>query len=510
MPRFSISLALGGLAAAAPAPGHHGGSWSGFLSAWEPSPASSYSDAASPATADTILTSFTLDSQIPAIPTLPPNSTEPGAAPTLVSSATTGITTHGPYSGTPTTIGAEHASTTISATIPILPNTLATYYNSNGKLTEPEPTPYMPAGGVGVNGTLPIYMVQSDFDFESVALGLHQEYIELDLFHYGLEIFSEQDFIDAGLTREDRDLIEYMSIQETGHASLLTNMLGEAAPKQCTYDYPFETVREFIDFNVKLTRWGESGTWGFLSHLNSKEVATLLVQAEAIEARQQAAFRQMLGLHPFPFWFAPGVPQSWHWTLLAQYISSCPENNTRLVWQNFPNLYVDNQPNPNRWSPNDTAPGEGQIGNRAGNPSDSNIPEDESCVNVNVTGYSCGPAISRDRNEPLSFPGREIFVHWDDPGLAVGPNNSYVTSTQAGEPAFVAWVSQLNITFTPLTITGNHTGSSWQPPNQVFQTDSAVNETVFLALTDSDLYVTPFNLTMLNPHVRALGIFLAG
>lgn len=164
----------------------------------------------------------------------------------------------------------------------------------------------MVEGGVGIDGTVPVYMVQSDFDYESIALGLHQEYIELDLFHYGLEVFSEQDFIDAGLTAEDRHLIEYMAIQEAGHASLLTNMLGESAPKQCTYDYPFTTVREFIDFNVKLTRWGESGNWGFLSHLDSKEVATLLVQAEAIEARQQSVFRQMLGLHPMPIWFAPG------------------------------------------------------------------------------------------------------------------------------------------------------------------------------------------------------------
>lgn len=160
---------------------------------------------------------------------------------------------------------------------------------------------------MGTNGTLPVYMVQSDFDFQSVALGVHQEYIELDLFHYGLEVFSEQDFIDAGFNSEDRKLIEYMAIQEAGHASLLSDMLGEAAPKQCTYDYPFTTVREFIDFNARLTRWGESGNWGFLSHLDSTEVATLIVQAEAIEARQQAVFRQMLGLHAMPIWFAPGT-----------------------------------------------------------------------------------------------------------------------------------------------------------------------------------------------------------
>jgi hypothetical protein len=99
-------------------------------------------------------------------------------------------------------------------------------------------------------------MDQSDFDFRSVALGVHQECIELDLFHYGMEVFSKQDFIDAGLNSEDRKLIEYMAIQEAGHASLLSDMLGEAAPKQCTYDYPFTTVREFIGFNARLTRWG--------------------------------------------------------------------------------------------------------------------------------------------------------------------------------------------------------------------------------------------------------------
>lgn len=244
--------------------------------------------------------------KIPSVETQPPRGSEPGAAPTLVNSATSGTTTHGPYTGTPTTTGALQAESTLAQSIAPQPNPTATYYNPDGRLTQPQPMPYMPAGGVGMNGTLPVYMVQSDFDYQSVALGVHQEYIELDLFHYGLERFSEQDFLDAGLTVEDRRLIEYMAIQEAGHATLLSNMLGESAPKQCTYNYPFTTVREFLDFNVKLTRWGESGNWGFLSHLDSKEVATLIVQAEAIEARQQSVFRQLLGLHPMPIWFAPG------------------------------------------------------------------------------------------------------------------------------------------------------------------------------------------------------------
>jgi hypothetical protein len=150
------------------------------------------------------------------------------------------------------------------------------------------------------------------------------------------------------------------------------------------------------------------------------------------------------------------------------------------------------------------------VGNRTGDPGNSKILKNESCVHFNKTGYNCGPAIARDRNVPLSFPGREVFLTWDDPGLLVGPNNSYVTSTTAGQPAFVAWLSQLNLTYTPLNLTGPNSGSTYQPASEVFKTDPAVNGTMFVALTDTELYVTPYNLTMLNPHVRALGLYQAG
>jgi hypothetical protein len=364
-------------------------------------------------------------------------------------------------------------------------------------------------GGLGTNGSLPRYMVNSDFDFESIALGLYQEWIELDLFNNGLAIFSEEDFIAAGLTAEDRALIQFMAQQEEGHATLLTNMLGQAAPKQCTYNYPYTNVREFVDFNQKLTRFGESGVWGFINHLDSREVGQLLAQSIATEARQQMSFRQMLGLHPMPVWFETGIPQSWAWTLLAPYISSCPENNTRLAWQNFPALHILNQPNPNRFSANDTTLSE-VVGNRTSDPSKADIPSDESCVNLNVTGYGCGPAISRNRSEPLSFPGKQVLFKWDVPGSAVGPNNSYVTSTSAGTPVYAAWVSQLNLTYTPLTMTGTNEGFTYQPAGETYAGDGAVNGTMFVALTDSDLYLTPFNLSMINPHVVALGLYQSG
>jgi len=430
--------------------------------------------------------------------------------PPIRSSQVTGATSHGPYSGTPTTTGAEQAPSTVAKSIGTLPpNPTATYYNKNGKLFHAEPAPYVPAGGLGTNGSLPRYMVESDFDYESITLGLYQEWIELDLFHNGLAVFDEQAFLDAGLTAEDRSLIEFMADQEAGHATLLSNMLGETAPPQCTYDYPFTTVREYVDFNQRLTRFGESGVWGFINHLDSREVGQLLAQSIATEARQQMIFRQMSGLQPMPVWFETGIPQSWAWTYLAPYITSCPANTTRLAWQNFPGLHFVNGANINRFSPNDTGNYE-YTDNRTSSPSLSTIPANQSCQNVNVTGYGCDPAISRNRSEPLSFPGKKVYLEWENPGSPVGPNNSYVTATTAGAPQFAAWVSQLNLTYTPLTTTGANSGFTFQPDSVVYAGDPAANGTMFVALTDSDLFLTPFNLSMMNPHVVALGLYQAG
>ena len=416
---------------------------------------------------------------------------------------------HGPYTETPTTTGAVDGPTTLAVSVAAGPaNPTATYYNADGVPKNPFPAPYTPAGGLGTNGSLPRYMVESDYDFESIALGLYQEWIELDLFHDGLARFTEAQFLEAGLNSEYTSLINFMANQETGHATLLSNMLGEAAPKQCYYDYPYTTVREWLDFMQRVTRWGESGVWGFINHLDSREVGQLLAQSIATEARQQQLFRQMSGLTPMDVWFENGWPQSWSWTMLAPYISYCPENTTRLAWQNFPTLHILNNANINRFSPNDTGLNE-TVGNRISDPSISNLTSG-ACINVTAPGYGCGPDVAHNKSEPLSFPGKQVLLQWEAPGQAVGPNNSYVTSTSAGAPKYVAWSSQLNLTYSPLTVTGEHSGYTFQPEGFVYGDDGIINGTMAILLTDLDLYVTPFNTSLLNPHVVALGLYVAG
>ncbi|KAI2615304.1 ferritin-like domain-containing protein [Hypoxylon sp. NC1633] len=430
------------------------------------------------------------------------------AATTASDVRVTNVTSHGRYTGpVPTTVGA--LSTTVTASsIPARPaEPYKSQYPADGKLHQPQPAPYTPAGGLGTNGTQPVYRVASDFDYESIALALYQEWIELDLFHWGLATFSVEDFEAAGLHAEDRYLLQFMAEQEVGHATALTNMLGAQAPKQCTYNYPISNVREFVDFNQKLTRWGESGVYGFLNHLDSRETAQILLQSISTEARQQMIFRQFEGLFPMPVWFEVGIPQSWAWTLLAPYISSCPSNQTRLIWQNFPPLRIFNQPNPTRingsnaWNETTSA---------YANAAKVNITADENCMYAEDGTEDCTPAITQNRTTPLSYPGRQIFLQWDNPGGRTGPNNSYVTSTGAGTPRFAAFVSQLNVTYAPLRNIRNNTAYAIQPNTTTYEGDPAINGTVFLAITDADIYVTPFNLSLINPHVNALAIFQAG
>lgn len=434
---------------------------------------------------------------------------------------------HTPFSGTPLTTGALTASSIGSGISSggVAPG--ATTYPSDGNLHNAEPAPYVPAGGVGTNGSTPVYNAKSDFDYESLvsrlytldctlslvtdmrlqALALYQEWIELDLFQHGLRRFSGGDFKAAGLNDADRDLIAFMAEQEAGHATLISNILGSKAPQQCAYDYPYTNVNEFLDFCQKLTRFGEAGVYGFLAHLNSREAASLLTLSITTEARQQMIFRQFQGLFPMPVWFEVGIPQSWAWTLLAPYISSCPSNQTRLVWQNFPALRILHQPSiaTASNSSNSTGPLNNTIS------SGTNVVDSSGGSSGSNSSSDGGATVTRAIGA-LSFPGRQVRLHWESAGKGVGPNSSYVTSTQAKAAKYVVWVSQLNITYTPLHIITNATGSygnstgrgyTLQPDLKTYQGDPAINGTLFIAITDDDPYLTPFNLSLINPHVVA-------
>lgn len=242
-------------------------------------------------------------------------------------------------------------------------------------------------------------------------------------------------------------------------------------------------VREYIDFSQKLTRWGESGVYGFLNHLDAREVGQLLLQSISTEARQQMIFRQFNGQFPMPVWFETGIPQSWAWTLLAPYISSCPAGTPQLIWQNYPALHILNQPNPARIDGADVY--NETRGDYANTLSTADIAPEDACINATTVGQNCAPGITRNRTEPLSYPGREVFLQWETPGQPIGPNNSYVTSTSASTPQFAMWVTQLNVTYSPLLNVSGNSAYTIQPNVSTYEGDPAINGTMFLAIVSN-------------------------
>jgi len=321
--------------------------------------------------------------------------------------------------------------------------------------------------------TNPVYIAGSDFDYESFNLVLQVEHIEYTLFGYGIDRWSDADFVSQNLTADDRALIAFFQQQEIGHELLVAGLMGrpDLATARCEYNFPnFTSILDFIDLNQRITRFGESGVIGFLSHLNSQPSATNLAQAIATETRQQFAFRQLEGLFPIDIWFIPGITQSMTWTLLAPLISSCPANTPKIMWNNFPALNITNNPYPP--------------------PGPSNA--------VAKTGY-----------QPTA-PGRNVTLSWEAPGKSVGPNNSYTTRSDAGSPKYVAWISQLGLNYTDLQVdSGGYAGSTIQPGGDLFYNgtlysgDPAVNDTVFVLITDAKPFLTPFNLSLIEPHIVA-------
>lgn len=93
---------------------------------------------------------------VAATPSGPPTRSHPTSQP------------HVAFSGTPSTTGALSASVVGMnvSVVPVQPS--ATTYPSDGQLHDPEPAPYVPAGGLGTNST-PVYNAKSDFDYESLV-----------------------------------------------------------------------------------------------------------------------------------------------------------------------------------------------------------------------------------------------------------------------------------------------------------------------------------------------------
>jgi len=156
---------------------------------------------------------------------------------------------------------------------------------------------------------------------------------------------------------------------------------------------------------------------------------------------------------------------------LAPYITSCPADNPRVEWSNYPALNVTNAPSLIR---NDS----------------------KAAVSTNVSA--------------IFNPSDAIHLTWELPGLAVGPNKSYTTVKPAKSPAkYAILLAGYNATYTELfdvteTSATTYFPSTNPPPlSHVAGSITAINGTNFLAVVSDNPHLTPYNFTAINDYIVA-------
>lgn len=90
--------------------------------------------------------------------------------------------------------------------------------------------------------------------------------------------------------------------------------------------------------------------------------------------------------------------------------------------------------------------------------------------------------------------------------LSFPPARSSLPSSRlASHDAFLP----LSTSFSFVLAVGNNSGSAVVPNGTVYGNQPQVVNTAFIALTDTDLYVTPYNLSLINNHTVAVGLYQA-
>ena len=94
-------------------------------------------------------------------------------------------------------------------------------------------------------------------------------------------------------------------------------------------------------------------------------------------------------------------------------------------------------------------------------------------------------------------------MYWEELGKTVGYDGLYKTESVAGEPKYLAFFDQLNVTYAPLegVDMANRVAHAFVPNATVFPTQPQVVNTAFVALVDADLSVTVYNSSNLNKCV---------
>ncbi|GJE93668.1 ferritin-like domain-containing protein [Phanerochaete sordida] len=176
-------------------------------------------------------------------------------------------------------------------------------------------------------------------DTEVLQYALTLELLENAFYTEGLDKLDEKAFEAAGYPPWVRARFEQIKGHEATHVAFLNTALGAAAPKPCTYKFPYTDPKSFAAVAMVLETVGASAYIGAAQLLDNKDTLTAAASILGIESRQAAwVASAVLKGSAWDGPFETPLSMDGVYSLASQFIVSCPSTNAPLMVTALPAL----------------------------------------------------------------------------------------------------------------------------------------------------------------------------
>ena len=184
----------------------------------------------------------------------------------------------------------------------------------------------------------------TDIDPAILQFALTLEHLENHFYKQALSMWTQDEFVAAGLPAMLYDELKYIAHDEEGHVLFLEAGLtaaGAMPVQACTYNFPMSTPQEFVALASVIEGVGVSAYLGAASDITSKAYLTDAGAILVTEALHQSALRGASGEIPMANVFGTPMAPNAVFTIASGFIVSCPSTNMALPFMAYPTLTLD-------------------------------------------------------------------------------------------------------------------------------------------------------------------------
>ncbi|SNX86615.1 related to stress response protein rds1p [Melanopsichium pennsylvanicum] len=185
---------------------------------------------------------------------------------------------------------------------------------------------------------------QADIDTVILNYALTLEHLENAFYHDSLATYDAEAFRSAGYPDWVRQRFIEIGGHEKAHVDFLTKVLGDAATKECTYDFGVTDVKTFIATSQLLEGVGESAYLGAAQNITAPGTLTAAGSILTVESRHAGwVSSSVLKGDGFPRETSTPLNFNQTYSLAAPLIKSCPDTNPALPVKAFPAATVSGE-----------------------------------------------------------------------------------------------------------------------------------------------------------------------